>query len=63
MRSDLTLADGRVLSPSSRGKGAKTIESREPELVRIDFRRSHSLKTTLLSIEDWQLSLNESTLL
>ncbi|CAN5892788.1 hypothetical protein BH11MYX4_BH11MYX4_33660 [soil metagenome] len=34
----LTPADGRVLSPSSHGKGAKTIEARESELVRIDFR-------------------------
>ena len=34
----LTLADGRVLSPSSHASGAKTIESRESQLVRIDFR-------------------------
>lgn len=34
----LTLADGRVISPSSHAKGAKTIESRASELVRIDFR-------------------------
>lgn len=34
----LTLADGRVLSPSSHSRGAKTIEPRESEQVRIDFR-------------------------
>jgi outer membrane protein OmpA-like peptidoglycan-associated protein len=34
----LTLADGRVLSPITHGKAAKTIGTRESELVRIDFR-------------------------
>jgi outer membrane protein OmpA-like peptidoglycan-associated protein len=34
----LTLADGRVLSPSSHARGAKTIGARESELVRVDFR-------------------------
>src|SRR5690242_16322944 len=34
----LTLADGRVLSPSSHSKGAKTIEPKASELVRVDFR-------------------------
>jgi outer membrane protein OmpA-like peptidoglycan-associated protein len=34
----LTLADGRVLSPSSHAKGAKTIEPQGSELVRVDFR-------------------------
>ena len=34
----LTLADGRVLSPSSHAKGAKTIEPHQSELVRVDFR-------------------------
>jgi outer membrane protein OmpA-like peptidoglycan-associated protein len=34
----LTLADGRVLSPSSHAKGAKTIGSHGSELLRVDFR-------------------------
>lgn len=55
----LTLEDGRVLSPSSHAKGAKTIESRESELVRIDF-RSEGFRWK--DVQRAQLNLNAAVL-